>query len=143
MSPSSMSDSKEACVRAIRSASPVVSTTTLAKTAWRPSLLSKIAPLTALPSRMGAAAKAWSSSRSGRAAADNQHVGLGKDGNFAGRLEVGSRGPRALLAPRLTAEELDSLLGAYGVAQVARAGTVLEDFRLEEEASAVFGAFVV
>jgi hypothetical protein len=81
--------------------------------------------------------------RSGRTAADNQHVGLGKDGNFAGRLEVGSRGPRALLAPRLTAEELDSLLGAYGVAQVARAGTVLEDFRLEEEASAVFGAFVV
>ena len=63
MSLSSMSDSKEACVRAIRSASPVVSTTTLAKTAWRPSLLSKMAPLTTLPSRIGAVAQACSTRR--------------------------------------------------------------------------------
>ena len=47
----------------MRSASPVVSTTTLARTAWRPSLLSKMAPLTVLPSRIGAAAQACSSSR--------------------------------------------------------------------------------
>ena len=50
-------------MRAIRSASPVVSITTLAKMAWRPSLLSKMAPLTTLPSMIGATAQACSSRR--------------------------------------------------------------------------------
>ena len=59
---------------------------------------------------------------SGRAAADDQHVGLGEDGDLAGRLEVGPAGRWRLLVPALAAEELDALLGADGVAQVARAG---------------------
>ena len=63
MSPSSMSLSHGAPDPAIRSASPVVSTMILANTAWRPSLLSKIAPFTAPPATIGATHQACSNSR--------------------------------------------------------------------------------
>ena len=58
MSPSSMSESRAAPARANRSASPLASITTWARMAWRPSLLSKMAPLTiCAPSAIGATAQ--------------------------------------------------------------------------------------
>src|SRR6185369_9750383 len=71
--------------------------------------------------------------RPGRAAADDQHIGLGKDGDLAGGLEMGLGGTLTPLLPGLAAEELDALLGADGGAQIARAGSpgsVLEDLGL-------------
>ena len=41
------------------SPSPVASMTTLARMAWRPSLLSKMTPLTVLPSMMGLVPQQW------------------------------------------------------------------------------------
>ena len=58
--------------------------------------------------------------------------------------QIGPRGPRTLLPARRAAEHLQALLGADAAAVVAGGpGAVLEDFRFEEEASAVLGAFVV
>ena len=82
----------------------------------------------------------------GWTAADDQHIGLGEDGDLAGGLEMGLGGTPTPLVPRPAAEGLDALLGQHGVAQVALAGgpgSVLEDLRLVEEASAVLGPFVV
>jgi hypothetical protein len=58
-----MSVSNAAPARANMSPSPEVSTTTLARIAWRPALLSKITPVAVPSSTSGRAAQAWNTIR--------------------------------------------------------------------------------
>ena len=79
-----MSESSAAPARAKRSASPLASTTTRARMACRPSLLSKIAPWMSGPSATGATAQACRTSRTLCSTTMSMHAVLSHSGSMVG-----------------------------------------------------------
>ena len=84
MSRSSMSESRAAPARAKRSASPLASTTTRARIACRPSLLSKMAPWIRPSSAIGATAQAWRKSCTLCPSTMSMHAVLSHSGSMVG-----------------------------------------------------------
>ena len=84
MSRSSMSESRAAPAPANRSASPLASTTTRARIACRPSLLSKMAPWIRPSSAIGATAQAWRKSCTLCPSTMSRHAVLSHSGSMVG-----------------------------------------------------------